>query len=652
MYPCQKPGGGKGRRDGMSGIIGIVCGSHLSAEPSALWKGLSAMAHRGSGAAQILFFDPASGASRLLHDNASPEEFSPTRMIAAIGACGRNPPLASADGRFVLALDGRIYNAPELLAESRSRSLPPDSDQDAQALLAAFGRWGSACLPRLVGMFAFAVLDCKMRRFFLARDCFGIKPLYYSLVGGFTFASQVGGLLEFAGASRRANPQRVYEFLDQGRTDSGNETLFSDIRQLPPGHFLEVPLDQHARPESSPYWRLSLKPGAALSFDQAAEKLRESLLGSVRLHLRDCGTAGSALSGGIDSSAIVGAMRAIAQDAPLHTFTFVAGSAEQRFEWDEEPWADMVGRATGAIMHKVRISPQALARDFDRVVYLQDWPFGSPVIFAQLEVFRAAREAGISTLLSGQGADVLFASNPGLWIASLMRRGRLHQAVRFIRGTSAAGNVGARQLVLAALVHNMGAPARTLARRLLRRPADLIQTSWFRERRVSFGGSQKIRGPSLVRSAMSDLLTGMLPGALRFEDRNAAASGIENRTPFLTPAIAEFAFSLPEELLVAPDGAPKALLRSAMRGLVPEPVIARRDRMGFPVPAQQWLSELAPWVDGMLQEAAVPVLDHTRIRHAWADFRSARDCSWPASLLIWRCLSFIGWARRFGVVFD
>jgi asparagine synthase (glutamine-hydrolysing) len=639
----------------MSGIVGTVRGPGRSVDLSALWCGLSELAHRGPGPPQILVFAPASGESRLLHEAERLGEPQPTGMTAAIGACGVGPGLslpASADGRFVLVLDGRIYNAPELLLEAGAPPPKTNANQDAEALLAAFARWGVACLRRLVGMFAFALLDRTNRKLVLGRDCFGIKPLYYSVHDGLSFASQLGGLLQCSGASRRANPQRIYEFLARGRTDLGEDTLLADIRELPPGHYLEVSLDARVQPTPARYWRIPLESRTDISFDRAAEKLRELFMESVRMHLRDCGRAGSALSGGIDSSSIVAAMRAIAPDAPIHTFTFVASSPEQRFDWDEEPWADMVGRAVDARMHKIHVTPHALAQRFDALSYMQDWPFGSPVIFAQYEVFRAAREAGVDTLMSGHGADVWFGGNPRLWAASLLRHGRLWKAARFIRRTSAADHVGTRNFALAALREAL--PAEWRGRSAPSpRPPDFVDWTWFRERGVELATPQPIGGPSLVRSALADALVATLPSALRFEDRNAAACGIDNRMPFMTPDLAEFSFSLPEEFLVGSDGTVKAVFRHAMRGLVPEPVLARRDRQGFPVPLQQWLAELAAWVDRLIDGASgVPVLDHPHVRQAWADFRSGKARSWGATLLIWRCVLFAGWARRFNVTFD
>src|SRR5262249_39703308 len=146
---------------------------------------------------------------------------------------------------------------------------------------------------------------------------------------------------------------------------------------------------------------------------------------------------------------------------------------------------------------------QDLAESFDSLTYSQDWPFGSPVVFAQREVFRAAQEAGIKTLLSGHGADTFFAGSPWLWVASLARNGRLRQAVRFIRLTNSAGNVPAHQLALAALGHMM-APMRVLARQLMYRPPKVIRTSWFRSRWVTIADSEQNRGHYLLRSAMHE----------------------------------------------------------------------------------------------------------------------------------------------------
>ena len=175
-------------------------------------------------------------------------------------------------------------------------------------------------------MFACAILDVRARRLFLARDPFGIKPLYYVWSASmFAFASEIKALLDL-GVRRTANPERLYVYLRHGLTDHGAEPLFTEIHQLPAAHYLEMPLQAGTKATPVQYWAADLtRRHPAYTFDEAVERLRELFLQNIRLHLRSDVPVGAALSGGIDSSSIVGAIRHIGgSKLALHTFTHVA----------------------------------------------------------------------------------------------------------------------------------------------------------------------------------------------------------------------------------------------------------------------------------------------------------------------------------------
>ena len=260
----------------------------------------------------------------------------------------------------------------------------------------------------------------------LARDHFGIKPLYYTpLDEGLVFASEIPPLLALPGVRRRANPQRVFDYLRFARTDHGAETMFAGIRQVEPGHYVEVPLDAPHRLDDTEYWSLEPQPVDGLSLDEASQRLRELFLDSVRLHLRSDVPVGAAFSGGVDSSANVAAMRRLSGPGlELHTFSYLADDPVL----NEERWVRLVGRETDAVMHTVETSPQELLADLDRLIELQAEPFGGTSIYAQYRVFRLAGEAGIKVMLDGQGADELFAGYRyylAYRLAGIMARGRL-----------------------------------------------------------------------------------------------------------------------------------------------------------------------------------------------------------------------------------
>ncbi len=563
-------------------------------------------------------------------------------------------PMSSADGRHHLILNGEIYNYLELRAELQAQGVHFRSHSDTEVLLEAFRRWGVDVLPRLVGMFAFALLDTQARRLVLARDPFGIKPLHLAKwEGGFAFASEPKALLSLSHVSRRVDAQRVYDYLRFGLTDHGDATLLESIRSCPPAHWLEVSLDTAEPSPPVRYWELRSDKRFAGTFEQAAEELRARFVDSVRLHLRSDVPVGAALSGGIDSSAIVMAMRALEPDLELHTFSYVADDAEL----SEERWVDLVGGAARATMHKTRAQPADLLGDLDTLLRAQDEPFGSTSIYAQHRVFRLARETGIKVMLDGQGADELlggYHTFAAARLASLVRQGRFGEAVAFAR--RAKRTPGRGPLLLWAgeflVPPAFQAPLRRMVGQELA-PA-WLDARWFADRGVrmqpakyTFGDSDQVLREQLLRATTRS----SLPMLLRYEDRNSMAHSIESRVPFLTPSLAEFVLNLPEEYLVDRDGTSKAVFRRAMRGLVPDAVLDRRDKIGFATPEHHWLLELRPQVERLLTDESVARIPPLRAAALRAEWRAICEARPRRDFRAWRWVNLIEWAQRTGADF-
>jgi asparagine synthase (glutamine-hydrolysing) len=563
-------------------------------------------------------------------------------------------PMGTPDGRYYLVFNGEIYNYLELRAELEGLGHVFRSHSDTEVLLHAYAQWGGQALPRLVGMFAFAILDVWFRTLFLARDFFGIKPLYYTAApDGFTFASEIKALLELPGVKRRVNPQRLFEYLRFGRTDHGGDTLFADIHQLPAAHFLEVPLDRPGDFRLTRYWKVDLDERLDVSLEEATGRLRELFLDSVRLHLRSDVPVGAALSGGIDSSAIVTAMRRVEPRLQIHTFSYVAEDPAL----SEERWVGIAGTRAGAVLHKVQPTPHELVADLDRLIYLQDEPFGSTSIYAQQRVFQLAREAGITVMLDGQGADELLGGYRiylAARLASLLRRGHWIEAVRFVRRASRLPGTGGLWRVLLQAGSLLVPRARALAKRWA--GEDLmpawLNAQWFRDRGVTplfppRGDERDILREQLCQT----LVETSLPMLLRYEDRNSMAYSIESRVPFLTAPLVSFTLRLPEEYIIGPDGTSKHVFRRAMRGIVPDAVLDRRDKIGFATPEQGWLATLRPWVEQTLSSEAarrIPVLHGDGMEREWQAVIQGRK---RFDFRLWRWLNLIRWADRFAVTF-
>ena len=573
--------------------------------------------------------------------------------ILDISPAGHQP-MSSSDETCWIIFNGEIYNYIELREELGRHGYAFRTGTDTEVILAAYQHWGIECLSHFIGMWAFALWDRKENQLVLARDRFGIKPLYYVNDGEqFAFASEVEVLLDSSLISRQINPGRIYDYLRFGITDYGAETMFAEIQQLPAAHYMLLPLNNPRAAEVKRYWRIDLSRKADLSFDEAATRLRELFLDSVGLHLRSDVPIGTALSGGIDSSAIVMAMRHLDPGIEIHTFSYTA----EEEAVSEEHWADLVINAAGSRPHKVRPTSQELTADLNRLIDTQDEPFGSTSIYAQYRVFKLAHEAGIKVMLDGQGADELLAGYPFYLtarIASLLRQGQLGEANRLNKQAATLPQTKGMNLLASAGGALLPKGIRRLVRRATENGAapEWLNSGWFAQRGVEPRQPFKSRGRDMLREQLYDtLVESSLPMLLRYEDRNSMAHSIESRVPFLTAELAEFIFSLPEEYLIAPDGTSKHVFRQAMRGIVPAAILERRDKIGFATPERQWLVALRPWVEETLHgemAAQIPLLNLQMVKRKWEDILANRQ---GFDFTVWRWINVIRWAQHFRVSF-
>jgi asparagine synthase (glutamine-hydrolysing) len=580
----------------------------------------------------------------LLHNRLSIIDLSPA---------GRQP-LSSRDGRWHIVFNGEIYNYLELRARLEAEGATFATRSDTEVLLQAFARWGHGAWLRCTGMFACAILDVAERRVTLARDPFGIKPLFFvERSGAMAFASEIKALLTLPGVPRVADPQRLAAYLRFGVTDWGDGTLFRDIRQVPPGTAVELPVDAPTGATVHEYWQPRAAP-IQLGFDEAARRLRDLFLESVGLHLRADVPVASCLSGGIDSSAIVMAMRQVAGSTlDLRAFSHVADG-----RLSEEHWIDRVAAASGATVTKVRPTAHEMASDLPRLVAVQDEPFISSSIYAQYRVMRLIHEAGVKVVLDGQGADELLGGYEfylGARIATLLRAGRLGAAAGLVRRARRGRGIGALRQLQSAMDYLLPSGASSAARRAVGRelvPA-WLRVDWLRSHGASIESLRTSQARDVLLDSLVRSLRGPgLPQLLRYEDRNSMAWSVESRVPFLTTQMAEFLLSLPEQFLIGEDGTSKRVFRAAMRGIVPDMVLDRRDKIGFATAESDWILASAPWVDGVLHSeaaATVRALDLARVRDEWSRVRTGRQAY---SQSVWRWINVIEWTRQHGIRHD
>jgi asparagine synthase (glutamine-hydrolysing) len=575
-----------------------------------------------------------------------------TRLsILDLSSAGHQPML-SADKRFSIVFNGEIYNYRELRAELQGLGYSFVSDSDTEVLLAAWTQWGRACLARLAGMFAFVVLDRHAGTLTCVRDAFGIKPFFYAAEGGeLYFASEMPALKELLPGKPALDWQRAYDYLVHGDYDCGSGTFFEGIRHLLPGHLFIVDLQAGRVGEPERWWTPSIVERTDLSFADATELVREQFLQNIRLHLRSDVALGAALSGGIDSSAVVCAMRYVEPDLPIHTFSYIAAGSEM----SEEVWVDRVNAYVDAVPHKISVGSDELVRDLDSMILAQGEPFGSTSIYAQYRVFQLAREAGVTVTLDGQGADEMLAGYngyPGQRLRSLIEKGRLAEAATFFNEWSkwpGRSRIGGAKRLAAEMTEGW------LYAFLRKVNGSDVLPSWINGKPLVERGvishfprlrsPQSEAGRRVVAELALSLTQRGLPALLRHGDRNSMRFSVESRVPFLTLDMVNLLLSLPESYLISPKGETKHVFRAAMRGIVPDDVLDRRDKIGFATPEQAWLISMADTVRGWLREdLQLPFFNQAEVLREFELIIAGRK---PFSWQVWRWINFCRWYSHF-----
>src|SRR4051812_9265685 len=587
----------------MCGICGLAALDGGAPDPAALAAMSAALVHRGpDGEGQVV--DGPVGLAN--------------RRLAIIDLEHGEQPMASEDGRVLVVQNGELLNHEALRGELAARGHRFATRCDTEVLVHGYEEWGDGLLERLRGMFAIAIWDTRDRRLLLARDRFGIKPLYWSAAGGrLSFASELKALRHAPGVGADLDPDALEAYLAFNAIPAPL-SIFRDVRKLAPGHLLEW--RPGAEPATRRWCRVAPARADALrgeSEDELAAELRDRLRDSVRAHLVSDVPVGVFLSGGVDS----GTLAALAaEETPGQVATFSIGFEEQSF--DELELARRVARRYGTDHHERVLRPDAVEL-LREIVEAFDEPFADSSALPTYVVSRLASEH-VKVALSGEGGDELFGGYY-TYVADLLAP-RLAPVARLARPLverlpSGSGRVTldykARRFVRAAhlppLERHHGWKeilAPELREQLLggRRGADPL-TSW-REHWAESEGAEPL-------ARLQDLDLGVyLPTDLLVKtDRASMAHSLEARVPFLDAEVAELALALPTRLKVR-RLEKKRLLRKAVEPLLPREVVHGAKR-GFSIPAAAWLrGELQPFAREILggaelvdRDVAVRLLD-------------------------------------------
>jgi asparagine synthase (glutamine-hydrolysing) len=507
-------------------------------------------------------------------------------------------PMSYAQGRYWISFNGEIYNYRELRQELEQKGHSFHSGSDTEVLLAAYTEWGEACIKKLRGMFAFALLDRNAHkpnetRVLLARDRLGIKPLYFARKGAaIVFASELKALMASRLVGRSLDRRALWNFLSLGSVPQPS-TILRNVMMLPPGHLMRVSVSLEY--ETERYWSLRSESRRAypdfrqITAHEASDELRRLLNEAVRYHMIADVPIAAFLSGGIDSSTITGLM-AIAAGQRVSTFTVGFDSAEA--DRDERHWARMAAAHFSTDHHEVVITPDDVARAFDGLVHAIDQPSldGTNTYLVSRAAARSFKAA-----LSGIGGDELFAGYPHFrkfahldtkdrwlkWVSPPMRK-RLLQLLpmRFVPDREMfLKDRNARYLTLRLLCKD-DVKERQVAPGFLandeRTGLERVYEDWLT--------------PELdvVSETTHVELSGYLANTLlRDSDAVAMANSLEVRPVFLDHPLVEFAFAIPPRLKIG-GRINKPVLVNAVRDLLPTELI-ERPKLGFEMPLLRWM---------------------------------------------------------------
>lgn len=510
-------------------------------------------------------------------------------------------PMRTPDGRFTLVYNGEIYNYLELRSDLQMQGIEFRTTSDTEVLLQILALEGEDALGRLNGMFAFAIHDAETGEIVLARDPFGVKPLYYALTarGELVFASEIKAILAHPEVEARTDRQALQEYLTF-QFCLGNRTLFDGIKKIEPGCMLRW--SPRGTVRTRRYWDCDFRVDENHTESYFASRLSELMTDSVRLQLRSDVPLGAHLSGGLDSS-VVAALAARAAGSRISVFH---GRFAEGTEYDESAYARTVAQAIGADFWDVVPTAEDFVEDLPRLIYFMDEPAAGPGLFPQHHVSRLAAR-NVKVVLGGQGGDEIFAGYARYLL------GYLEQALK--GAVYETQEEGKYLVTLDSIVPNLA---------LLREYVPLMRYFWSdglfeamdaryfrlvdrspdmatlldRDFLDTWNGDavfeafrREFNHPdtqSYVNKMTHFDIKTLLPALLQVEDRVSMAVSLESRVPLLDTRIVDLVTTMPPALKFT-GGKTKYALKRAAADLLPSTVVERKDKMGFPVPLSEWM---------------------------------------------------------------
>lgn len=630
----------------MCGIIGYISNDTITEfESNLVINSLSKINHRGPDEQGQLSIDNWMIAHARL-------------AIIDLSKAGKQP-FISSDENLVLTYNGEIYNFIELRAELSELGHQFKTNTDTEVLLKAWEEWGINAIPRFIGMFAFCIIDKKQNKGWIVRDAFGIKPLFYSQSGSILrFASELPAIKALFREDEPfdVNWQSAYNYLLYDEYDVGEKTFIDNVYSLVPGSFAEFNLSNPSNFKITKWWKPDFEKISQLNHDKAVSEVRELFLRNVNIHLRSDAPLALSLSGGIDSSALAYAVRHLYPNRELHTFSYVSEDVEK----SEEIWVDKVNKDINATPHKIKLNSSILNQEVDKFLDAQGEPIGGTSVFAQYMISKEMQKCGFKVSLEGQGADEVFGGYegyPGPRLRSNLDQFQLLKGIRFLKNWSKWPGRSMSLGLKLFLSEILPGPLYSIARKLsgISFGNEFLNNDFLEKKsllqprkRQSQNQPKWAIGRRLNYQLWYQITFRGLPHLLRHSDRNMMAHSIESRVPFLTPDLAELMLSLPENMMVSDSGETKTILRHALKGIVPDEIAFRKDKIGFETPEKKWIPLLVPRLIEKLSgsDFSNPFINRDMTLKI---LNENMDTVESNPRFFWRLFNFIEWYDRFTV---
>lgn len=564
---------------------------------------------------------------------------------------------------LVIVFNGEIYNYKELQAKLiAEKNVSFITSGDTEVILEMYRHYGEACLNEFTGMFAFAIYNKINAALFIARDHFGIKPLFYTQIGdAFAFSSELKTLVGIPGFNKTINKKSLVSCLNYLWV-SGNETMFDNCYKLPPAHYLKLAPNQNARMER--YWHLNDK--ATLSTNDAAsipEAVGHTIESAVSRHMIADVPVSSFLSGGLDSSLIAVLAKRINKN--LSTYTISTSAKDKQVEKmpDDEKYAQIVADTYGLDHHVIEISPE-IVRDLPLMVRTLDEPIGDPAALNTYLICNAARAQGAKVLLSGMGADEIFfgyrrqmatllamkynripkflrsviSGTIGLMPVKVMGKGI--KLTRWAKRFVSFANLPVDETYMRSYSYYDSAELKNLLKGDFDQAIDALNA----EHKTIFNA--QFKGDAVNQMCNTDIHLFMLGLNLTYTDRASMAASVEVRVPFIDRHVITKAMEIPGQEKYQ-QGISKYMLKKAAEAYLPNEIIYRK-KASFGAPIRSWISgELKEMVDSLLSESSVVkrgLLNYPMVKKIIDDDRNGVEDN---AYRIYQFLTLELWCREF-----